>query len=63
MIESIIIIYLVVGFTLSCFVWKEYDKDTSVERDAIPKWVWSLCITAASLLWPITMLVCIFKGK
>ena len=56
MIESLTVLYLLVGFMFSCAVWKEYDKDTSAAKDAIPKWIFALSITLVCLVWPIMLI-------
>jgi len=57
-LETLLAIYLLIGFTISCFVWKAYKEDDgNIVRDSIPKWVWGILITSYCLIWPVAVII------
>lgn len=61
MIESIIALYLLIGFIISHYVWKEYKADDDPAKYSIPKWCWVVLVTGYCLLWPVAVVYWVFK--
>lgn len=64
MIETLIVLYVLIGFLFSVGVWNAYNLDNSPEKHSVPKWLWTICITGSCLVWPLLVIKYILnKGK
>ena len=64
MIEALAVLYLLIGFLFSVGMWNAYNSDNSTEKYAVPKWLWTICITGSCLVWPLLVIkYFISKGK
>lgn len=58
---SLVILYCIIGAIFTWGITKEWRNDTSNElNDFSPEFVYA-CIVAASMIWPVLVIIAIFK--
>lgn len=61
MITTLVILYCIIGAIFTWGITKEWRNDTSNELSEFsPEFVYA-CIVAASMIWPVLVIIAIFK--
>lgn len=60
-LEIFLALYIIIGFIVSCFVWKAYIEDKDEKKHVLPKWMWRTLIIVSSLFWFVFLIVYLIK--
>ena len=64
MVGTLVVLYVLIGFLFSVGMWDAYNSDNSPEKYAVPRLLWTICITGSCLVWPLLVIKYILsKGK